>query len=554
MSATTKIENRVVIPAWNQSHEAARSPEIQSLSVNKFSDKAHSSLTDVYTDFLHAPELGKAIDLLNVAYIQGDVEKASLAADYVLRTGKRLPPALSGLARLVIDNIGLKKSLNPSMKAAHQIRSNRMWLKSHPSDSLSWIDLSRLYMSIGEVNAAERAIRIGLKLANSNRWATRVASRFYYNLDEFDKAHALLLKHPDIKTDPWLLSAELAVTSGAGRPSRHWNSAKRALEFGFDGRHVSELQSSIGSMELMSGALKKAKKLFKESLDWPNANVLAQAKWAEKKGCIGLVNANTLEKQKKAYEAKYLDAYARQEMKLALEYARKWIEEEPFSAKPAIQASYIASLLDRYEEAAEISTNGLKINPHDETLQLNQIFSRVALAEINNTTGDHVFVRTALHRIESMLKSDNKTIVGHALANLGLIRYRQQKIENGKVFYENAIAILKSLNHPSAVLAELNHLRESLIADAPWKEDLFTKLESLAGTGGFWDEPSVSFYLRKLGKIRISSSDWRVLLTESTPDENFVIETEENTDSLEGYHFDFDPKKPTIWLPKNGNK
>lgn len=554
MSATTKIEDRVVIPAWYQSHEAARSPEIQSLSANKSSDKAHSSLNDVHTDFLQAPELGKAIDLLNVAYIQGDVEKASLAANYVLRTGKNLPPALNDLARLVVNRIELKELLNPGEKAAHQIRNKRMWLKSHPTDSLSWIDLSRLYMSIGEVNAAERAIRIGLKLADSNRWATRVASRFYYNLDEFDKAHILLIKHPDIKIDPWLLSAELAVTSGAGRPSRYWSSAKRALEFGYDARHVSELQSSVGSMELMSGALKKAKKLFKESLDWPNANVLAQAKWAEKKGRIGLVNAGTLEKQNKAYEAKFLDAYARQEMELALEYGKKWIEEEPFNAEPAIQASYIASLLDRYEEAAEISSNGLKINPLDETLQLNLIFSRVALAEMNDTTADHEFVKTALHRIESMLKSDNKTIVGHALANLGLIHYRQQKIESGKDFYEKAIAILKSLNHPSAVLAELNHLRESLIADAPWKENLFIKLESLAGTGGFWDEPSVSFYLRKLGKIRIRSNDWRRLLTELTPTDAFTKEADENKDPLDGYHFDFDPKKPTIWLPKNRRK
>lgn len=553
MSAITKIEDRVVIPAWYQSREAARSPEIQSLSAKKHVHVAHSSLDELHSDFLHSPELGKAIDLLNVAYTEGDFDKATLAADFVMRSGRQLPPTLSGLARLILNQSELKDFLNPGIKIDHQIRDKRIWLKAHPADSLSWIDLSRLYMSIGETDAAERAMRIGLNLADSNRWATRVASRFYYNLDEYDKAHVILLKHPDIKTDPWLLSAELAVTSGADRPSRHWNNAKRALELGFDARHVSELQSSVASMELMSGALKKAKKLFKESLGWPNANILAQAKWAEKKGRIGLVTAGTLEKQNKAFEAKFLDAYARQDMELALEYGKMWIKEEPFSAEPAIQTSYIASLLDRYEEAADISSNGLKINHHDETLQLNLIFSRVALAEMNGTVEDHDFIMVALNRIESMLKSDNKTIVGHALANLGLIHYRQNKLDDGQLFYEKAISILKSLNHPSAVLAELNHLRESLISGAPWKESLFVRLESLAGTGGFWDEPSVSFYLRKLEKIRTNASNWRKLLTEQDHSNTKVERVGESKNSSEGFLFDFDPKKPTIWLPRNKN-
>ncbi|ANJ94618.1 tetratricopeptide repeat protein [Serratia plymuthica] len=552
MSATTKIEDRVVIPAWYQSFEAAKSPEVQSLKRKMAEQNASSSINELHADFMHIPELGKAIDLLNVAYTEGDSEKAVLAAHFVMHAGKNLPDALTGLARLVLNELQSTELLSPAAATELQIRDKRSWLKVHPADSLSWIDLSRLFMSIGQTEAAERAMRIGVNLANKNRWATRVASRFFYNLDDYDKAHHILLRHPDIKTDPWLLSAELAVTSGADRPSRHWSNAKRALEMGYDPRHISELQSSIGSMELKSGALKKAKKLFTESLFCPNGNVLAQAKWAEKKGKINeLVTAGTLEKQNRAYEAKFLDAYARQDMDLALEYGRKWIEEEPFNAEPAIRSSYIASLLDRYDEAAEISLNGLKINHQDETLQLNLIFSRVAMAEMIGTAADDELIAVVLSRIDTMLKSDNETIVAHALANLGLIRYRQRQLEEGKNFYEQAIIILKSLNHPSAVLAELNHLRESLIAMAPWKEVLFCKLETFAGTGGFWDEPSVSFYLRKLGKIRTDAADWRTLLTENLPPEMKYTDVEEKGDLTGEYKFDFNPASPTIWLPRN---
>jgi hypothetical protein len=552
MSATTKIEDRVVIPAWYQSFEAARSPEIQSLRRRTIEKNASSSISELYVDFMHIPELGKAIDLLNVAYTEGDVEKAVLAANFVMRAGKNLPGALTSLARLVLNESQSTELLSPLKTTEQQIRDKRRWLKLHPADSLSWIDLSRLFMSIGQTEAAERAMRIGVNLADKNRWATRVASRFFYNLDDYEKAHHILLRHPDIKTDPWLLSAELAVASGADRPSRHWNNAKRALEVGYDPRHTSELQSSVGSMELKSGALKKAKKLFTESLLCPNGNVLAQAKWAEKTGKINnLVADGTLEKQSRAYEAKFLDAYARQDMELALEYGRKWIEEEPFSAEPAIRSSYIASLLDRYEEAAEISLNGLKINHQDETLRLNLIFSRVAMADMIGASTDDELVTVVLPYIDTMLKSDNKTIVAHALANLGLIRYRQRQLEEGKNLYEQAIIILKSLNHPSAVLAELNHLRESLIAMAPWKEALFCKLETFSGTGGFWDEPSVSFYLRKLGKIRTDAADWRNLLTENPLPEIKHIDVEDKGGPLGEYKFDFSPDSPTIWLPRN---
>lgn len=547
MSVTDKNKDRVVVPAWYRSSEATSS-EIRALNSSSSRKNLRGSLKEIYEDFQINPELGKAIEILNLAFTENENQIAVIAAEYVVKSGKNLPPALLGLAKLVLE--GESEKLTETKKIEQQINEKKKWLRDYPTDSLSWVDLSRLYMSIGQIDAAKRAVCIGLNLSNRNRWVTRVATRFFYNIDDYDRAHHILLKHPGIKTDPWLLAAELAVTSGAGIASRHLNNAKRALEYGYEAYHVAELQSSIGSLELKSGAIKKAKKLFTESLTFPNGNVLAQAKWAEKKAKITeLVSAKELDKQARAFEAKFLDSYLKQDMEMALEHGKKWIEEEPFNPEPAIQTSYIASLLDRYAEAVKISENGLKINSHDKTLQLNLIFSQVSLADMNYQEGDEDIFSTAYSRIEDMLKSDDKRIVAHALANLGLICYRQHRIEEGREAYEEAINRLKSLNHPSAVLAEINHLRESLIAVAPWREEMFKKVDNLASSGGFWDEPSVPFYLRKLNKIRKDPSNWRQRLTES---DTFKSELTKNTEDEVNseYKFDFNPKNPIIWLPR----
>lgn len=551
MSATTKIEDRVVVPAWYKSFEAGISPEFTALKDNNsLFSHVNNSINELYNEFKLYPDLGKAIELLNTAYIQGNSDYAIIAARFIITSQNKLPLTLMEFSQRVIDGV----NSNPEQK---HINNNELicyikkWLKNNPSDCISWIDLSRLYMSLGQINAAERSMIIGLNLSNKNRWVTRVASRFFYNIDEYDRAHHILLRHPNIKVDPWLLSAELAITSGADISPRHWNNAKRALELGYETYHITELQSSLATLELKSGALKKAKKLFINSLIHPNSNVLAQAKWAEKKCNIKeLVTDNVLNNQSKAFEAKFLDAYNKQHMEKALEFGKKWIKEEPFNALPAIKTSYVAALLDLYEEAKEISENGLIINNHNETLQLNLIFSKIALANIDNIKHENNFLEDDSLYLEKMLRSDDQIIVGHALANLGLIYYRRGEIEKGKLSYEQSINILKTVSYSSAVFAEINHLRESLIAMAPWGENLFIKLELLSKSGGYWDEPSVSFYLKKLQKIRKDSSNWRVLLTETIEHQSKpLIDDDLLFIPSKDFHFDLSPQNPTIWLP-----
>lgn len=63
-------------------------------------------------------------------------------------------------------------------------------------------------------------------------------------------------------------------------------------------------------------------------------------------------------------------------------------------------------------------------------------------------------------------------------------------------------------------MAEVNHLRESIISQSPWADELFGSISRKIGKGGIWNEPAIRFYMPKLAKLKKDPSNWRFLLTE----------------------------------------
>ncbi|KAA8995397.1 hypothetical protein FJU30_24740 [Affinibrenneria salicis] len=545
MSILKPDDNRVLAPAWFKSEEAIYSAELRALSRSTAPTLNFSNLKQLQEIFLERPNIDIAIELLSVSYTENAIDISRQAATYIIESNKKIPSTLSMFCQNIISGKMKEGIANDDIRS--QIRDKKIWLRNNSNDCLSWIDLSRLYMSIGQISQAEKAILTGLGLSINNRWVTRVSSRFFFNLEDFERSHNILIKHPNINNDPWLLASELAISNAYGRNSRYWAHSKKALEFGYPFCHISELQSSIGTLELKSGAIKKAKTHFGNSLKYPNGNVFAQAKWAERKGNIkNLVQHADLIKQQRAFEAKYQEAYYNKNMELALYFAKKWLEEEPFNPKPAIHASYIASLLDDYGQCRDISLKGLLINPNDETLKLNLIFSSISLEHMEKDEISPKSYLKAIDSVKEMLKHEDKDSYPHAFANMGLLHYKTGDLENGKKFYELATEHFKNKKLSSFVISELNHLREALISNAPWKEDLFKRIEASAKSGGYWSNPCVSFYIGKLQKIRVSPGNWKQLLTEK----HQCTETDSGEMTLSSKKFDFSNKSPTIWLPK----
>lgn len=560
MSIFKENDERVVVPLWNKSSDAVYSPEIKALNPKHTPFDVVKTTPILYQEFLDKKEIGVAVDLLNTAFMEDMNNEAIEAADFIL-SGFELPQQIIELAKktkgIILDRGDKEKEIDTQVR----ISTIRRWLKENPRDCLGWIDLSRYYTSLGEVNSAKKCMLIGMGLANGHRWVTRVATRFFYNIEEFDRAHHILIKHPNINNDPWLISAELAVSSSYGRPIKLWSQAKKVIESGLSQYHISELQSSVGTLELMNGTIKKAKKLFINSLTSPNSNILAQAKWVERTSDIkGLVDQKTLREQKKAFEAKCWEAYADQDMISALCFCKKWIEQEPYALDPFILASFIASLLDNYKEANDISKDGLRIDPNSATLQLNVIFSQISLIEINEGELTKTIIEDAFSKIKSIMKNDDKAIVAHACANLGLVFYKTGDIYKGKEWYQKSIDIFKTNKHPAYVLAELNHLREALISKSPWAHEQFNELEAKIKTGGVWSDPSVHYYLKKLNAVKNDIDNWRVHLLDNGKLKNHDNEGQEGQEGQEKNNekqkikFDFSPESPTIWILPNDKK
>jgi hypothetical protein len=78
----------------------------------------------------------------------------------------------------------------------------------------------------------------------------------------------------------------------------------------------------------------------------------------------------------RAFEARawsefYLGSWVR-----ALRAGKRWLRDQPFSASPAVHASYVASVaLEDYEEGVRIANSGLLANPNDPTLLNNLSYS-----------------------------------------------------------------------------------------------------------------------------------------------------------------------------------
>lgn len=537
--------DRDVLPAWVTSKQAASLPELYSIRKHNKVFLPMETTSQIRLEFENHRTIGIAVELLNVAIIENDRESAYLAASYLNEEGF-LPPSLAGLIKQTIGS----SEAAPNPQLSHPVSKLKKLLVSSPNNPLVWADLSREYAILGEKDKSIRAMLGALHAGAGHRWITRVASRVFVHFEEPDRAHHVLLKNEYVKSDPWLVATEMAVSRKAERQSKLLSAGKRLLESNIKPMHTSELASSFGTLELKNGAEKKARKLFKQSLIEPNQNSLAQAKWAERNSNLKKLIQVPLNTQLVAYEAQYWEAYSNKDISLALGYAIAWYEQEPYSTGPAIAVSYLASLLDHYELVALIANKGLIANPKNPTLKLNQIFAWIAKTKVDEPTpAVFVEVEQAYRDLNEMIASDDWSISAHALANLGMLEYRLGNNEMGRKRYEEAAKIYEKNAPEFIVLLMVNYLRETLICDPDWAHEVMlrTKLALLGKTSSA--TPGGEYYLEKIVRLSSLPGIWRdKFRSESTramqAEQSPVTHVENRTVSV-------DTALSKFWLPES---
>ncbi|CAI8733184.1 hypothetical protein [Pseudomonas sp. IT-P291] len=495
---------RDVLPSWLTSQQAAALTELKPLRASLITHHFQRISPILMAELEASPCVGIAVELLNVAITERNIPAARIAAEY-LKRHDFMPDSIS---RLISQTLGDPLLPSEESKLTPIGRLKRL-LHEEPNNPLVWANLSREYAISGDKDRSIKAMLGALHTGMNHRWITRIAARVCVHFDEPDRAHALILRNENVRSDPWLIATEMAVSRKAEKHSKLLSIGKGLLESNISAKHLTELASSFATLELKNGADKKAKKLFKQSLIQPNQNALAQAKWAERSSSLKKLVETPAYENVAAYEAQYWEAYSKKDMQNALLCAKHWFNEEPYSSGPAIAISYLASLLDDYGLVMTITTKGLIANPNNWTLKLNQIFAWIASSNLQSPTPGVIEESTqVVQKLEELAQSSDWQVAAHAIANIGMFLYRTGDLASGKQHYELAEELYKKYASQFVVVIKTNHLREALIADAPWAADVLKETRLLLSERASSATPGAEYYLEKINSLAGSAGPW----------------------------------------------
>jgi tetratricopeptide (TPR) repeat protein len=438
MNVNIQNKKRHIIPRWRPFKSAVTFGDISSYQPHKIHRNASViGLDEAHQAWEENNTIETASELLGAALVCGDVKKLIEPAKYIVsnKTKSRKPVVDLALVVLtpkslnVIDRNENSSLLLPDTIMA-KIKTTKHLLSNWPKLSTAWVDLARLYVIMGENNKAIRAMNIALYLDEKNRFIVRSAVRMHVHLSDPTRALYILKKSGQVRHDPWILAADIAVNTILEKSSIHINTGIKLIDRNtLLPRHVSELSSAIGTVELNNGALKKAKKYFKHSLRCPNDNTLAQAEWASHK--IRGINTANLNNIPSSFEANTQHAFTNNQWDRALRCCYKWAWDEPFSISPAAAGSFISeSIFQDHKQAIAFCKQGLRSNRDDNGLINNLVFSLACSGKLDAA-------KKEFKKIKNIDKNSNVNIT--ITATSGLINYRDGNTSQAREFYEQAI-------------------------------------------------------------------------------------------------------------------
>ncbi len=402
-------------------------------------DRENHFYNEKLNSWLKTPDEMSAIDFLETSKFLGlKDENTELAAKALIVGSSGNSNSVRKLALGFLDKLQPKlevisDNIDYLRKSRAAISGLKRKLIATPKNSIYWIDLAYHYTVAGHTEKARRSIDVALNLNSNNRFVLAGSVRYFLHQDEPDFALSILRNSESLKFDPFLISAEIAISESIERTSKNIRIGRGLLKnidlnlFG-----ATELSSTLGTLEASHGSSKNAKKFIRDSLISPNENTIAQALWLNhKEGFVIPVNTNSIN----SFEAKTRENYLNGDLKGVVNEATKWFYYQPFSSIPVVDASYMSSLaLEDYENTVDLCTKALL------TLSLEPML-------INNL----VYSLTQLGRIEEALVWLDKIDIANAddneratfLATIGLISYKEKDLKKGREYYEKSIDIFK---------------------------------------------------------------------------------------------------------------
>ena len=475
MSTLINDEERRMVPRWRSSIDAAALGETAPFKARSETPDAETSdpLLKLKQDWQTRRGIAYANDLISAAIAMQRPEEASDAARFILEHSDETTRSAAELANTVLHQGWGRKPYAPVLTTAEQAAANtkrlRYTLSRWPDNPVGWTDLARNLTILGSHEKAERAMRVALGLAPNHRFTLRAGARFFQIYQEPERALALLRGRDVTSEDPWLLSAEIALSRIVGRQPL---SVRKARELLSNDRlhpfHTSELAASLATLDFESGSDRQAKKRFSLALRSPTENTVAQASWAERHR-LNLGLSDDLARRPSAHEALAWQAYLAGGWEVASAAAWQWLADEPFSSRPARFGSYLSAVvLARYPEAIQFSEIALRAKPRQFGLLNNIAFSYAS----NN---DPVQAKHYLERVQvDGLKPRERIVL---TGTYGLVEYRSGNVARGRQLYSRAVSEARRQGDDNLLVSALvffareeaglnGHLFEELLSEA----------------------------------------------------------------------------------------
>lgn len=431
MTATRNTSTRHLVPRWRPFRSAMARGELAFPPPETPRSLDHG-LAEAEEDWHRYQTAAYAAEFAGAAIVAGVPERARSTIPALTATG--------GIRQELGESLTGHPSPDQLALMIDGMSSSRAHLARDPRNAIAWVDLSHVQMSRGHISTARKSIDIALNLAPENRFILRAAATFYTGIDDPDRAAYILAPAASASNDPWLISAEIAVSSLSGGKSRSIIRGRSQLNSGiWDQRSLSELASEIATLEAKSGKDKDAKRLFRMSLIEPTENAVAQAASISVDQPT-LVPDHLLIKGTQhawdAFEARAIQSEIESNFAAASEYSVAWLDDQPFSLLAATYASYItASGMQDWSSAIELARRGLMIH-RDDSLLLNNL--AYAMTEAGQ---DLAMARRLIAQAER--GKDAMKFAATIAATKGLLEYRTGNAAAGRRLYNLAAATAK---------------------------------------------------------------------------------------------------------------
>jgi hypothetical protein len=430
LTAANSSDPRQVVPRWRTWKVSASLGEaVHGFGLQR--EESTRSLENKLQDYQEKSDLGRTSDLLATAIVYGQVprEIENIASE-LLAAGTQWT-LLDDLARRLLsgETVEADPPLARSLKDGWvRISHLKQILRNRPRNALRWVDLSREYMILGQAGQANKSMAIARHLAPQDRFVLRSAATLL--------AVAALRTSDTHLADPWLLAPLIALSDLAKDKPRGIRDALRLIEDGSLPRsHTAELAAAIGTMEFANGSDRRARQLFRLSLETPIENVLAQAVWLTEKKKISVIS-ELPQQVNRAHEATSRQEAQKLRWVSATDSAMEWLEDQPFSTLAATYGSWTACESRNWTIAMAISERGLVIKPSNPILLNNLAYSQIQASNLKGAVATLIKARSVV------IENEDK---GALIATEGLALFRGGQLDAGRERYKSAIDLFVSL-------------------------------------------------------------------------------------------------------------